>query len=173
MCPLLAVLGEPTLLLIGSRPIAMRSYPGHMTGVRSDFAAADVMVRHPRVLPSSASIAEVVTSLDSEHVHMVLLTEGATLVGTLVRADLPADLPAGAYGDRPALALARLESRTVTPDAPAASVQRYLVERGFRRLAVVDADGALLGLMCLKQRQTGFCTDQDVAARALDPQVFE
>jgi CBS domain-containing protein len=157
----------------GSRLIALRSYPGPVTGMHSGLAAADVMVRHPRVLPSSACINEVVTALDSKHVHMVLLTEGATLLGTIVRADLPADLSNGAYGDRPALALARLENRTVTPDTPAATVQQYLVERGFRRLAVIDADRALLGLMCLKQRHTGFCTDGDVAARAQDPQVLE
>jgi hypothetical protein len=76
-----------------------------VTSVRAELAAADVMMRHPRVLPSSATIAEVVTALESQHVHMVLLTEGLTLVGTMVRTDLPAGLPTGAYDNRSALAL--------------------------------------------------------------------
>ncbi len=40
-----------------------------------------------------------------------------------------------------------------------------LLARGRRRLAVVDERGALLGLLCLKRRLTGFCSDADVAAR--------
>ena len=36
---------------------------------------------------------------------------------------------------------------------------------GQRRRAVVDDSGRLLGLLCLKQRLTGFCSDDDVAAR--------
>jgi len=44
-------------------------------------------------------------------------------------------------------------------------VQRLLIDHGIRRVAVVNADGSLLGLMCLKQRMRGFCSDGDVAAR--------
>jgi hypothetical protein len=36
------------------------------------------------------------------------------------------------------------------------------------RLAVVDDDGVLTGLLCLKRKLTGFCTDADVAARAAE-----
>ena len=42
------------------------------------------------------------------------------------------------------------------------------------RAAVTSADGQLLGLLCLKSSRTGFCSDQDVRARALgeaDPAV--
>ena len=38
---------------------------------------------------------------------------------------------------------------------------------GRRRAAVTSADGQLLGLLCLKASQAGFCSDQDVRARAL------
>ena len=48
----------------------------------------------------------------------------------------------------------------------AEAVQELLIERGLRRLAVVDRDGTLLGLMCLKRTRTGFCSDEDVASRA-------
>jgi hypothetical protein len=39
---------------------------------------------------------------------------------------------------------------------------------GQRRTAVISADGRLLGLLCLKARGTGFCSDGDVRARALE-----
>jgi hypothetical protein len=45
------------------------------------------------------------------------------------------------------------------------------VARGERRRAVIDADGRLLGLLCLKSRLTGFCSDSDVAARAAETLV--
>jgi FdhD protein len=38
---------------------------------------------------------------------------------------------------------------------------------GRRRAAVTSADGRLLGLLCLKASRRGFCSDQDVRARAL------
>jgi len=36
---------------------------------------------------------------------------------------------------------------------------------GQRRAAVVDGDGLLLGLLCLKHHGGGFCTDAGVASR--------
>jgi hypothetical protein len=38
---------------------------------------------------------------------------------------------------------------------------------GRRRAAVTSAGGLLLGLLCLKASRAGFCSDQDVRARAL------
>ncbi|QWZ09950.1 hypothetical protein KRR39_09595 [Nocardioides panacis] len=124
--------------------------------------AAEVMLRRPKTLSARASVAEVRAALADDHVHMVLLTDGASLVGTLVGADLPPQAPAAA----PALSWSRLLERTVPPDAAAETVQALLVERGLRRMAVVDHEGTLLGLMCLKRSRTGFCSDDDVASRA-------
>ena len=42
-----------------------------------------------------------------------------------------------------------------------------LIAAGARRLAVVDGHGLLRGLVCLKRRRTGFCSDLDVRARAM------
>ena len=42
-----------------------------------------------------------------------------------------------------------------------------MIMTGRRRAAVTGADGRLLGLLCLKVSRTGFCSDQDVRARAL------
>jgi signal-transduction protein with cAMP-binding, CBS, and nucleotidyltransferase domain len=121
----------------------------------------DVMLRHPKTLPVDASIRQAQAALDNDHVHLVLLTEGRRLAGTLTRTDLP---PPGTLG--PALAWSTLVGRTVSPDTPTTVVHGLLIDQGIRRLAVVDKDGSLLGLMCLKQRRTGFCSDADVAARS-------
>lgn len=124
----------------------------------------DVMLRHPKTMSAQASIEETRAALANDHVHMVLLTDGSALVGTVVRADLPA---AGTEAG-PALPWSKLDGRTVLPDWLVDTVQQQLAERGLRRLAVVDNHGALLGLVCLKRRRAGFCSDLEVASRARD-----
>jgi CBS-domain-containing membrane protein len=121
----------------------------------------EVMLRHPKTLPVRTSITQARAALSNDHVHLVLLTEGRRLVGTLTRTDLP---PPGTLGT--ALAWSTLVGRTVSPDTPTSVVHGLLISQGIRRVAVVDADGSLLGLMCLKQRRTGFCSDADVTARS-------
>ena len=126
----------------------------------TDARVGEVMLRHPKTLSADASIDEARQTLANEHVHMVLITEGAKLVGTLTQVDLP---PPGAIG--PALSWSTLEGRTVSPGASASDVQRLMIDHGVRRVAVVGPDGTLLGLMCLKRRRTGFCSDADVLSR--------
>jgi CBS-domain-containing membrane protein len=127
---------------------------------------SDVMLRHPKVLDAQATVDEARAALTDDHVHMVLLTEGSTLVGTLVRADLPHPIQRSDQGSGPALPWSTLRDRTVPSATSADTVNKLLIERGLRRLAVIDHDGTLLGLMCLKRSRTGFCSDEDVASRA-------
>jgi CBS domain protein len=133
----------------------------HQIKGKTETPVREVMLRHPKTLPVRASIEQARAVLTNEHVHLVLLTERSRLAGTLTRADLP---PPGTPG--PALAWSTLVGRTVPPDTATAVVHGLLIDQGIRRVAVVDADGTLLGLMCLKQRRTGFCSDADVAARS-------
>ena len=125
---------------------------------------ASVMVRHPKTLPAGASTDDARAALVDDHVHMVLLVEGDLLRGTVVRLDLD---PA-TDGRRPATELSRLEGRTLPPTLSAEEARRWLVARRQRRAAVVDDRGRLLGLLCLKASATGFCSDDDVRARAND-----
>lgn len=126
---------------------------------------AEVMLRTPIVLEGSATVDDVRTVFASTHVHMVLLTRhgkvGEPLLGTLVRDDLPE--PASGRG--PVLPHARVAGRTVAADLLADDVRRSMLADGQRRAAVVDADGVLLGLLCLKHHGGGFCTDAGVASR--------
>jgi hypothetical protein len=67
---------------------------------------------------------------------------------------------------RQLLSLGADQSTRSTAQAPARTVRRFLIEHDLRRAAVVDEDGALLGLMCLKRHQASRCSDHDVAGRA-------
>lgn len=128
----------------------------------ADTLVSDVMLRHPKTLPAWASVEEARSVLANGHVHMVLLTDGSTLVGTLMRTDLPQT----AQVSGPALLWSTLHNRTVPRSARADVVRDVLVERGQRRVAVVDHDGTLLGLVCFKRSRTGFCSDDDTMSRA-------
>jgi CBS domain-containing protein len=133
-------------------------------GVLRSVRVADVMVTRPKTVPDTASITQVRAVFDDDHVVMVLLTDGDALRGTLLREDLPSDVSPTA----PALPFAQTTGRTVTTSETADAVLRRLLDSGQRRLAVVTPDGRLRGLVCLKRRRTGFCTDEGVAARAGD-----
>ncbi|TDQ00364.1 CBS domain-containing protein [Labedaea rhizosphaerae] len=123
----------------------------------------EVVVRLPKTLPADTTIDQARACFADEHVHMLLLTEFGRLVGTVVRGDLRDDLD----GAEPVLTRSRVWGRTISAALPAEQARKLLLARGLRRLAVVDDDGTLLGLLCLKQRLTGFCSDAEVAARAL------
>lgn len=129
--------------------------------VAEGLLAADIMIRFPKVLPARATVSEVRIQLRDDHVHMVLLTEGGLLVGTVVSGDVPPAAPDAGL----ALPHARLAARTVPSDQPARDAAVQLHREGQRRLAVTH-DGELVGLICLNRRLSGFCADQDVEARA-------
>jgi CBS domain-containing protein len=124
----------------------------------------DVMVTAPATMRPTATVADARAFFEDDHVHMALITTSGRLLGILVRADL-ADLDDLAV---PALSRSRLHGRSVALHEPAEDVRVRLIAHGQRRLAVVDDDGVLAGLLCLKRKLTGFCTDADVAARATE-----
>ncbi|HEY0644174.1 MAG TPA: CBS domain-containing protein [Nocardioides sp.] len=121
-----------------------------------------VMVRDPKKLPATASLDDAATELHDDHVHLVLLVDGARLVGTVERDDLPdGQVAAGAR----AVDFATLGGRTVQSVAAAHDAMALMRINSIRRLAVVDGDDRLLGLLCLKRTGRGFCSDDDVASR--------
>ena len=145
-----------------------------MTAISHDVPAAepaltgltvkDVMVTAPATMRPTATVAEARAFFADDHVHMALIATSGRLLGTLVRADID-DLDDDAA---PALSRSRLHGRSAALDEPAEDVRLRLIAHGVRRLAVVDDAGALAGLLCLKRKLTGFCTDADVTARAAE-----
>ena len=124
-------------------------------------AVVEAMITDPKTLASDATVGEVRAAFANEHVHMVLLADAGILRGTLLRQDL-----GDARDGDPARALAVLAGRTIHPSASAELARRTLVASDARRLAVVAEDGVLVGLLCLKRRRTGFCSDDDLRARS-------
>jgi hypothetical protein len=126
--------------------------------------AAEVMLTTPARHPLSATVGEIRDFFRDDHVHAALIVNPAGYLEAVVERDDIAEYQAL---DAAAAPLGRLAGRTVLPGASLAEVRRAMTAAGRRRAAVTSADGQLLGLLCLKASRAGFCSDQDVRARAL------
>ena len=127
--------------------------------------AAEAMLTIAKKHPPSATVREIRDFFRDDHVHAaVIVNPGGHLEAVVERDDI-----AGCQTLDAAVApLGRLAGRTVPPGASLGEIRQAMITAGHRRAAVTSADGQLLGLLCLKASQAGFCSDQDVRARALD-----
>jgi CBS domain-containing protein len=125
---------------------------------------ADAAVTMPKTHPPDTTLAQISAFFTDDHVHAVLITDSdSRLLAMLERADLGILPPTSAR----AAPLGQLSGRTILPATPLSEAHEHLLRARRRRLAVTDPDGTLLGLLCLKRNLAGFCTDQDLASRAL------
>jgi CBS domain-containing protein len=127
--------------------------------------AVEVMLRAPTRHPLSATVGEIRDFFRDDHVHAALIVSPAGYLEAVVERD---DIAGCQALDAVAAPLGRLAGRTAPAGASVAEVSRAMAATGRRRAAVTSADGQLLGLLCLKASRAGFCSDQDVRARALD-----
>jgi CBS domain-containing protein len=126
--------------------------------------AAEAMLTTPARHPLSATVGEIRDFFRDDHVHAALIVSPAGYLEAVVER---ADIAEYQALDAAAAPLGRVAGRTVLPGASLAEVRRAMTAAGRRRAAVTSADGRLLGLLCLKANRAGFCSDQDVRARAL------
>jgi CBS domain-containing protein len=112
---------------------------------------ADVMLRDPKTLPSSATVGEVRAQLDRPSVQMVLLADADLFAGAIT------ELPGEAADDQDALAYADRTPVSLGPSVPAPTAFDATAKSPHRRAVVLDEQGALLGLVCLDKTLTHFC----------------
>jgi CBS domain-containing protein len=115
-----------------------------------------------KVHNARTTVREIRALFDDEHVHAAVIVEAGELLAVVDRADLET------ADDALALPLGRRRRRVIAPDADLALAKRLMLAGGRRRLAVVDRDGKLKGLLCLKRSRSGFCSDRDVRARSAE-----
>jgi CBS domain-containing protein len=128
-----------------------------LAGVR----VTQAMVTRPTVYGPATTVGELRACFRDDHVHMALLVDAGKLVAAVDRADLGPHLS----DDSRARFVTPLRGRTVGPDASLADALETMRQTRRRRLAVVDEDGTLLGLLCLKATGLGFCSDDAIAQR--------
>jgi CBS domain-containing protein len=125
---------------------------------------AQVMVREPKQCGLETRVGELRRFFRDDHVRAALVVHDGVLV-TVVE---PEDIGDSELTDAlPAAGLGRLLDRVVLESTPLRLVHRRMLATGQRRLAVIDDAGRLVGLLCLKRKRDGFCSDEDVWARAI------
>ncbi|MDN5857956.1 MAG: CBS domain-containing protein [Pseudonocardia sp.] len=133
------------------------------TPVRAGQVVADVMIRFPKMYGEGTTVEQAREYLLDDHVHALLFVDDGLLVAVVEGADL-----AGAPAAEPVWRFGRLADRMVGAGEDLATVTREMIRCGRRRLAVVDEDGRVAGLLCRKRSGRGFCSDESVAARAAE-----
>lgn len=118
------------------------------------------MVTAPKVCPAEATVHDVRALFADDHVHTALVVDDGVLTAVVTPADVE-----GADDRLPAWSVGSLTERVVAGDADLITAFSLMSAIGTRRLAVIDDDGRLLGLLCRKRSGRGFCSDVDVAAR--------
>lgn len=123
---------------------------------------ADAMVTGPKVHRANTTTASIVTFFQDDHVHMALIVaDDGRLVTTIERPDLTGVNSESVL----AAASGTLVDRTIGPDDPIETALTILRHGNRRRLAVVGEAGELLGLLCLKRDNSGYCSDENVRER--------
>lgn len=125
---------------------------------------AAAMLTHVKLSGPTTTVRDVRALFADEHVHCAVIVEHGKLLAVVERADLDR-----ADDDAIAVDLGRLDGRVSAPDADLYDARHHMLRAGQRRLAVAAADGTFLGLLCLKQRRHGFCSNSDVQSRAGTP----
>jgi CBS domain-containing protein len=115
---------------------------------------AEVMISRPKTLPATATVADARRLFENPSVRTALVAEDGRYVGELTRSDID-----GLDDDAPISAAAATGAGTVEQDATVAAALERMDAAGTDRLAVVDADGALRGLVCLSRSHGHLCTD--------------
>jgi CBS domain-containing protein len=119
----------------------------------AELTAGDVVHRKFSTLPATATVGEIRAWFDeSSHRRMAFLADGDRYAGSLTREDVGA----AADPERPAVELVR-PLPTVAPGAPVREAYELAVQTGVRRVPVVDASGALLGVVAVTEDLERFC----------------
>lgn len=114
----------------------------------------EVMIRRPKTLPATATVADARRLFENHGVRTALLVDGDRYAGELTRDHLT-----GAADDEPVAARADADATTVAASEAVAAALARMDAAGTDRLAVVDADGTLRGLVCLSRSAGELCTD--------------
>lgn len=122
---------------------------------------ADAMITNIKISGVHATVADLRALFVDEHVQSAVIVDAGMLLTVVDRSDVDGTTPA----DLPAVQLGGRRQRMIGPSADLELARQQLLRSGRRRLAVVDADGRLRGLLCLKRGLAGFCSDHDVSAR--------
>jgi Mg/Co/Ni transporter MgtE len=115
--------------------------------------AADIVHRRLTSLPASTTVGELRDYFAaSASRRIALLVDGDRYAGSIAASALPDDADATAVAADYAV-----REPTIEPQAPASTARDIALGDPSQRLPVVDAEGALVGIVAIDMRREGFC----------------
>ncbi|MGH3140967.1 MAG: CBS domain-containing protein [Gaiellales bacterium] len=114
----------------------------------------EVMISKPKTLPLTATVADARRMFESPSVRTALIVDDGRYAGELTREDVDGQDDAAALAG-----LASIATGTAAQDDTVAAALERMDAAGTDRLAVVDPDGTLRGLVCLSRSHGQLCTD--------------
>jgi predicted transcriptional regulator len=125
------------------------------SGIDRTQRVVDAMLRNPKTLPVTASVADARRLFQKPSVLTVLLADGETFRGAIERGEIPD----GAADTASARQYARSDVASILPSASVGEALDRLAENDSKRLIVLDEDGITLrGLLCLNSAGSAFCS---------------
>jgi CBS-domain-containing membrane protein len=119
----------------------------------TELTAAEVIHKQFSALPADATVADLREWFAaSSHRKIAVLADDRRYVGSVTRDDLAGDVDPL----RPAADIAS-PGPTVPPEAPAHEAHRVATATPALRVAVVDQEGTLLGVVGITEDLAGFC----------------
>jgi CBS domain-containing protein len=115
---------------------------------------ADVMISKPKTLPVTATVADARRMFENPSVRTALVADDGRYAGELTRADIEGLDDAAPISDA-----ASTPAGTAAKDDTVVAALERMETAGTDRLAVVDPDGTLRGLVCLSRSHGHLCTD--------------
>jgi CBS domain-containing protein len=117
--------------------------------------AGDAMIAHPPTVRPEQSLIEAVRIMCDQHIHeLPVLDDTGHVVGMITEADVrrvvgdPATYLAEHVPGKDVQDVMDTDITTVRNDEPVAEVAHYFADARLEALPVVDAQGALVGVMC-------------------------
>jgi CBS domain-containing protein len=115
---------------------------------------ADVMMPTPHTHPADMTVAEARAAFEKRSLKLMVVTDGdGAYLGTVSREGIPADAP----DDAAIATIASTDGLSFAPDEPTKQALASIEHERAERVPVVDANGALAGLVCLNQGSDHFC----------------
>jgi CBS domain-containing protein len=109
---------------------------------------SDVMLIGPDTFPVTATVAEARTVFESPRHKLLVVVDGSRYVGSIRPESVE-----GADDDAPLGSLQMADVPTLAPGEPSTRA----TELDASRTPVVDADGDLVGLVCLNRTKASYC----------------
>jgi CBS domain-containing protein len=114
-----------------------------------------VMLREPRAVDPTTTVAEARATFENPRVRLLLVARGDRFLGAVRREDVGPEVADDATLEQ----LATADGALVRPDDPVDRAVELLDAEQADRLPVVSGEGTLVGLVCFNRKHGHFCVD--------------